>query len=606
MFMESWFDYLKRGLSRTLPKDQLKGVSGQEIQRISLNNLRPYVKRHWRKGVLGAILVLLSTLLAFPQPLITRYLVDDVILAHQLNRILWVVLLMGVIKLFAMGSGALQQFYFTRLQQEVILDIQSDLFDRTLHFPKSFFDEKETGYLMSRLSSDVQGLSWFFSSSIISIATNLLRVLGGVVLLFYLEWRLALVSLVILPGLVLTVRYFSSKLYILSHHGMEQQAQISRQLQESLSATSLIKAFSSEKQTLQRIQLEWKTAIQIAMEQATIGSLANVAIGAMPDITNAIVLVVGAYLTIMGEWTLGSLLAFLSYLGYVFGPTLDLATANLQFQNARAALERISVLFDIVPEENLGTGEVVKRLNGEVDFQNVSFAYNPQEPVLKDLSFHVKAGERVAIVGPSGVGKTTLVSLILRFYKPSEGEILFDGRPAAVYEVSSLRQRIGYVSQNTMLLSGTIMDNLRYGNQDASEEQILDAARIAGIHNFITNLPKGYDSDVGEQGINLSEGQKQRLSIARALIKDPDILLLDEPTSALDSLVEKTIFDALPAYVEGKTIFIIAHRLATVKNANRILLLNEMRLVNAGTHQELFEKDEYYRSLVNNQQVLNV
>ena len=604
--MESWFDYLKRGLSRTLPKDQLKGVSGQEIQRISLNNLRPYVKRHWRKGVLGAILVLLSTLLAFPQPLITRYLVDDVILAHQLNRILWVVLLMGVIKLFAMGSGALQQFYFTRFQQEVILDIQSDLFDRTLHFPKSFFDEKETGYLMSRLSSDVQGLSWFFSSSIISIATNLLRVLGGVVLLFYLEWRLALVSLVILPGLVLTVRYFSSKLYILSHHGMEQQAQISRQLQESLSATSLIKAFSSEKQTLQRIQLEWKTAIQIAMEQATIGSLANVAIGAMPDITNAIVLVVGAYLTIMGEWTLGSLLAFLSYLGYVFGPTLDLATANLQFQNARAALERISVLFDIVPEENLGTGEVVKRLNGEVDFQNVSFAYNPQEPVLKDLSFHVKAGERVAIVGPSGVGKTTLVSLILRFYKPSEGEILFDGRPAAVYEVSSLRQRIGYVSQNTMLLSGTIMDNLRYGNQDASEEQILDAARIAGIHNFITNLPKGYDSDVGEQGINLSEGQKQRLSIARALIKDPDILLLDEPTSALDSLVEKTIFDALPAYVEGKTIFIIAHRLATVKNANRILLLNEMRLVNAGTHQELFEKDEYYRSLVNNQQVLNV
>jgi subfamily B ATP-binding cassette protein MsbA len=601
--VDSWLNYLKHGLSRQLPEDQLKEQSDHPGISTRLGNLRPYLKRHWRKGVLGAILVLISSLLTFPQPLLTRYLVDNVILAQQLDLLLGVILLMGVVKILGMASGALQQFYFARFQQVVILNIQSDLFERTLHFPKTFFDEKETGYLMSRLSSDVQGLSWFFSSSLVYIATSMIRLVGGVVLLFYLEWRLALVSLVVLPGLVLTVRYFSNKLYVLGHHGMEQQAQISRQMQESLSATSLIKAFSSEKSTLERIRTEWQTAIQISMEQTTISALANLAIGAMPDIASGIVLLVGGYLTIIGQWTLGSLLAFLAYLGYVYGPALYLATANMQLQSALASLERISVLFDIVPEENLATSEVIHRLRGEVDFKDVSFAYNPQEPVLKDVSFHVDPGNQIAIVGPSGVGKTTLVSLILRFYKPTQGEILFDGRPAHEYEVKSLRKRIGYVSQSPLLLSGTILENLRYGDPDASEEQVMRATQVAGIHDFITSLPQGYQSLVGERGVNLSEGQKQRLSLARGLIKDPDILVLDEPTSALDSLVEKSIFDALPNFFQGKTLFVVAHRLSTVQNTDCILLLNEMRLVATGTHRELMENNDYYRSLVTNQQV---
>jgi ABC-type bacteriocin/lantibiotic exporter with double-glycine peptidase domain len=258
-------------------------------------------------------------------------------------------------------------------------------------------------------------------------------------------------------------------------------------MQESPSATALIRAFSSEKNTLELIRAKWQAAIQISTEQTTSGSLANVAVGAMPDIASGLVLLVGAYLTIIGQWTLGSLLAFLSFLSYAYGPARYLVTANMQLQSALAYLEHISLLFDIVPEENLGTGEVVNRLRGQVDFQDVSFAYNPQDPVLKDISFHVDPGARIAIVGPSGVGKTTLFSLILRFYKPSQEEILFDERSASTYEVNSLRHRIGYVAQNPIPLSGTIMDNLRYGDADASEEQVIRATQVTGIHDFIAS-----------------------------------------------------------------------------------------------------------------------
>ncbi len=226
-------------------------------------------------------------------------------------------------------------------------------------------------------------------------------------------------------------------------------------------------------------------------------------------------------------------------MGYVFSPAQYLATASLDLQDARASLERVSALFDIVPEENIGKGKTIEKLTGEIEFRNVSFSYDSREPVLKNITFHLRPGERIAIVGPSGVWKTTPISLILRFYKPSSGEIYFDGRAASEFDVNALRQRIGYVSQNPHLPSGTIMENLRHGNAETNEEEVFRAAKASDIHDFVYHLPKGYESEIGERGINLSEGQKQRLSIARALVKEPDILLLDEPASALDSLTEK-------------------------------------------------------------------
>jgi ABC-type multidrug transport system fused ATPase/permease subunit len=602
--MFSWLDYLRKGLSRAQSKDRI--ANGQEEAGTFTNfeNLRPFLLRHWRKGALGVILVILTALLTFPQPLIMRYLIDDVILARQLEKLWPALILLAGVKGLGMGLGGLQQFYFTRFEQAVILDIQSDLFERLLHFPKSFFDETETGYLMSRIQEDVYGVQWFFSQTLVYAFSSLLRFIGGMAFLFYLEWRLALAVLVFLPLFVWGLNYFSAKLRVLSHEQMEQHANVSRNLQESLASTTLIKSFASERHTVGRMISEWKASQQLSLEQTTVSSLVNLLIGALPSLANAVVFVVGAYWVIQGSWTLGSLTAFQSYLGYVYGPAMALASTNLQMQNALASLARVSALYGIVPEENVGVGEKVERLKGEVEFKDATFSYDGRDAVLEDLSFHVDAGEHIAIVGPSGVGKTTLISLILRLYQPTKGDLLFDGRPASVYELASLRQRIGYVSQSSFLLSGTILENLRYGSLEADEVHVVEAARTAGIHDFINSLPQGYQSLVGESGVNLSEGQKQRLSIARALIKDPDILILDEPTSALDTVTENSFIEAMKSATRGRTLFLIAHRLTTVKNVDRILVLNEKRLVAIGSHRELLQTSEYYRTLVANQQVL--
>lgn len=605
MNRQAWFVYLRHGLSRTMPADRMASQQGYTDARTNLKRLWPFVARHWRMGAVGFALVLFASLLSLPGPLIQRYLIDTVILGHQLPLLAPVILLMIAIKLLGMAAGPIQGFVSTHFEQDVLIDLESNLIDRVLHFPKSFFDQKEVGYLMQRLIGDVQGLRLFYSTTLVGIVTSAVRLLVGVVMVFYLKWQLAIPALIVLPLLIFWMRYFSRKSRILGHHTMEQSAKVSRRVAESLSSTPLIKAFASEQREADRIVSEIRASFQLNLEQLAVGSVASLTSGTLNQVASLLVLVAGAYLIIIHQWTLGSLLAFQSYMAYVWGPAQLLANTNIQLQGALAALERVSTLFDTVPEDNLGVGQVVEHLSGGVEFRDVTFSYDGREPVLENLSCAIQPGEHVAIVGPSGVGKTTLVSLILRFYKPSQGDIWFDGRPSSEYELASLRRRIGYVSQGTLLLLGSIGDNLRYGNPEASQEQVVAAARVAGIHDFIARLPDGYETELGERGINLSDGQKQRLAIARALIKDPDILILDEPTAALDSLMERSIFQALPTAVRDKTLFVVAHRLSTIQASDRILLLNEKKLVATGTHQELLDGNEYYRSLVKGQQIFS-
>jgi ABC-type bacteriocin/lantibiotic exporter with double-glycine peptidase domain len=594
----SWWTYVKQGLSRPAPEDRIAGEKGYGSTREPLRYLQPYLLRHWRKGAAGLFLILFASLLAFPQPLITRYIVDDVILKRQLGLLAGAIALLIALILGEKLVKVLEDFTFARFEQGITLDIRQDLWSRVLHFPKSFFDDIQTGYLMSRLSDDAEGLRWFFSSTVVYVLSNLIRFVGGVGFLFYLEWRLAVIVLVILPGLLFVMNYFARKVHALSHRSMEQDANISSRVQEALSSTPLIKSFASEEKTQSRLVSELKKAFQIALEQTSVNSVAEAAISLLPAVSRGIALALGAYWVIKEEWTLGSLLAFQGYLGYVFGPAQFLATANLQLHNALAALQRIWALFRILPEENSQAGVKVDHLKGELEFREVSFSYNGRENVLDHISFEVRADEHLAVVGPSGVGKTTLLSLILCFYKPTSGEIYFDGRPAGELEVTSLRRRIGYVSQNTLLLSGTIIDNLRYGNPEAGDAEIIQASRAAEIHDFITSLASGYDTEIGEKGIKLSEGQKQRLSIARALVKAPDILVLDEPTSSLDARTEESILGSLPAFVRDKTLLVVSNKRSTLRYCDRVLLLEANKHLISSTHEQLMETSEYYRSLI--------
>ena len=593
--MRTWIEYLKSGLARKAPEDRI--AAGKTYAGIggSLRRHMPFFRRHWKKGALGAGFILLNALMAFPMPLVSRFVIDDVILGKQLSILPWVLLLMAALALFSRAVGLFQNWFFLRYSQEVTLDIQKQVLDHSFSLPKSFFDKHQAGYLLARMTGDIGGVTWFLSGSLVGILTNILYFIGGLALLFWLEWRLALAALAAVPAYLFALRRFSDRMHALNHAGNEENARYMSRFQETLGSIPLVKAFAAEDRAVGGIMNGLRQVYRISAERSVVGSVTGLALSSTPSLVNFVVFAVGAWWVITGHWSLGSLFAFQAYLGRVFGPAQSLASTGLQMQSIRASLERLTALLDVAPET--GGGQRVESLRGEVEFRNVSFAYDPVNPVLEGVSFHVRAGERVGIVGPSGAGKTTLLSLLLRFYSPTGGEVLYDGRPAGDDDVRSLRQRIGYVSQSPLLLSGTILENLRYGNPGASLEQVTRACRAAGIHEFITGLPGGYESEVGERGVNLSEGQKQRLAIARALVKEPDILVLDEPTASLDGLTERSIFEALPRETRGKTLFVVAHRLSTVVDCDRILVLNENRLVAEGKHGELLQTNDYYRQL---------
>ncbi|PIS28374.1 hypothetical protein COT42_08365 [Candidatus Saganbacteria bacterium CG08_land_8_20_14_0_20_45_16] len=558
--MSNWLYYLKSSLKQAKNTDQLTQNNQNNQAGENIKVLLPFIKKHWPAGLLGVCLIIVSSFLSYPQPMITRYLIDKVLLGKQFNLLGLIIILLAAIKLLQTIADLFQRFYSTSFEQAVLLDIRHDLLNRVLHFPKAFFDSQETGYLMSRLNNDLESLRWFFSSTLVQILTNSLRFVIGLGFLFYLEWRIALVTIIVLPLLSLSVKYFSQKIKVLSRQRMEKQAKLSARLKEALGSLSLIKSFSTEKREIAKIMQEAKQANEINLQQTALSSVASLSISGLSELASLILLAAGGWLIIKGEWTVGSLLAFQAYLGFVFGPAQFLANSNYILQSALAGLERVATFYTILPEEHNEAGQKPAKLNGKIEFRHVSFSYNGQEMILKDLSFIINPGEKIAIVGPSGAGKTTLISLMLAFYSPINGTVLFDDQLVSAYNLKSLRERLGYVAQSTQLLSGSIIDNLKYGNEQATHEELVKSAKAAGIDEYISKLPAGYNSLLGENGVNMSEGQRQRLSIARALVKNPDILIFDEPTSNLDLVTEKNILDLLNNLAKNKTLIIISHR----------------------------------------------
>ncbi|MEO0095172.1 MAG: ABC transporter ATP-binding protein [candidate division WOR-3 bacterium] len=568
----------------------------------AFNTIKKFLKflvPYRQKGVFAFFFMLLSVGLQLPMPFLTRFLIDKVIVlkSFQLLNIIGFVLI-GFLFIYAI-SVFLQNLLLTTFRGRVLFDIRLKLFEHIQKLSFSFFHKKETGYLMSRLSDDVNAVQGLLADTLVSAGQNILTFIAGVACTLYIHPKLAIICFLILPFYLLSLMAFNRRIRNMSHEVREKYALLNKDLQELLSGVFVIKAFTGEKRATIKMLGKIKEAIRKEVKldiTATIASISSALISA----TGPIVLIWYGCAEIMrGNLTIGSLIAFNSFIGYLFGPTKNLYNLNLNVQRSLAAVERIFEMLDLEPERD-GEKEIKIR-EGRVVFDNVSFSYNGTEEVLKDISFEVNPGEIVAIVGRSGVGKTTLVSLIPRFFEPQKGRILIDGEDIKDARLRSLRSQIGICAQNVFLFSDTIRENIRFGNPEAKDGAIENAARLAYADEFIKNLPEGYDTKVGERGVNLSGGERQRIAIARTLIKNPKILIFDEATSQLDSESEKMIQNALKNLLKNRTTFIIAHRLSTIQNADKILVLDEGRIVGIGKHRELYNSCEVYKHLYDEQ-----
>jgi len=595
--MPPWLSHLMSGLTCRPSEDRLGSGGKPPPMRESLRPAWPHVRAHWRWAAGGTALLAVSQAVGLPLPLVQRFLVDRVILDRELALLAPALAAWITLGGIAWLAGLVEGYAFAQFQQRTTLALQQSLLARTLHFPKAFFDRTGPGYLMSRLTSDIQGMEWFFSASIVQLLTQAMRLVGGIAFLFYLEWRLAIPAIAAIPLAWLSMGFFARRMYAINHRQQEQEAIVSGRLQEALAAAPLLKAFAAEDRAAARIGDALHRRFLIRLEQLLVGSLSGVTNNLGFALVRLLVLALGACWVIQGHWSLGSLLAFQAYLGYVFGPTMFLADCQRMLQVSRASLDRVGALFAILPEPDPGAGRPVPRLRGGISLHGIRFSYDGRTPVLDGLSLAIQAGERVAIVGHSGVGKTTLINLIMQFYRPQAGEVRFDGEPAASYDLAALRRRIGHVAQDNLLLGGTVLDNLRLGRPDASRAEAQAAAEAARIHPFIASLADGYDSEIGERGVALSEGQRQRLCIARALVGDPDILILDEPTSALDAGTETSLLEKLLPVAAGKTLIIIAHRLETIRRVSRVILLADGGIAADGPPDELARDNPAFRAV---------
>jgi subfamily B ATP-binding cassette protein MsbA len=558
-----------------------------------------FLKPYWRKGVIAFFFMLFSVGLQLPMPFLTRYLIDRVIVlkSFQILNIIGLVLI-GVLVIRTV-SVFMQNYLLTTFRGRVLFDIRLRLFEHIQKISLSFFHKRETGYLMARVSSDVNQVQGLLADTLISAGQNILTFIAGVICTLYIHPKLALICFCILPLYLVSLIVFNKRLRKMSYAVQEQFALVQKDLQELLSAVSVIKAFTGEKRATIRMLKRVKNAIRTQIRRdifSTIAVISSVIISAIGPI---VLIWYGCAEIMRGNLTVGGLIAFNSFIGYLFGPTQVLFNLNVNVQHSLAAVERIFEILDVKPERD--GSKKMKITEGKVVFDNVSFAYPEKELVLKNISFEAKPNEVCAIVGRSGVGKTTLVLLLPRFYEPTRGRILIDDEDITDVQLKSLRNTIGICSQDTFLFSDTIKENIKFGNNNASDAEITEAAKLAYADVFIKNLPEGYETKVGERGVNLSGGERQRIAIARALVKNPKILIFDEATSQLDSKSERLIQRALANLLKNRTTFIIAHRLSTIQNADKILVLDKGTIVGQGKHDALYSTCQIYRNLYDEQ-----
>src|SRR5208337_2656861 len=578
--------------------------------------VRPY------RGTLFIILIamIVETTMSLAAPWPLKVIIDNVAGGHRLP--LWlrdmlvaalgnegkmhIALLAGIAAVLIAAIGAIAGYidsYFTESAgQYVAHDLRVRTFHHLQRLSLGYYDTHQIGNLLSTITTDVQTIQNFASSSMLGILVDTLTLVSMLALMFWLNWRFTVVVLGVTPFLLFFVFRFKKAIKRATRAVRNEQANIVTVVQQALESMPVIKAFDGQQIEEDQLINVSSATVRAALAARRIKSLLAPMVSATVALCTAVVMWQGSYLILAGGMTIGALTVYLSYLTKFFKPVKDLATTTNAIAQVAVGVERIRMVLEadaIIPE--CEDAIEPRNIKGEIIFQNVAFAYPDNPPVLKDVSFFVKPGQRVGIVGPTGGGKSTIVSLIPRFYDVIAGKVSIDGHDVREYKLHPLRDHIGYVLQDTVLFRGTILENIAFGRPSATHAEIAEAARLANAHEFIARMPHGYDTMVGERGLTLSGGQRQRIGIARVIVRNNPILLLDEPTAALDAESERLVMDALERLMKGRTVLTIAHRLATIRDADQIVVIAAGVVAENGTHQQLVARNGIYAALYRTQ-----
>jgi len=550
----------------------------------------------------SALLLVGRAALELVPPIFQRLIVDEIIGARDLSRLaaaaVWLVCIYTAQQVINGGDMYVRH----ALGQKLILDLRVRLYAYLQRLSLSFFERTSTGELMSRVTNDVNALENFVTHGSALTAVDLLRLLGGATVLILLDWRLALLVLIPVPLLAAALRVFNSRIRPIYRQVRARLGDINAQLQDNLSGIQVVQAFGQEDRQLARFTAESESYYRARVEGIRAWMLFFPAMRFLSSMGTVLVLVAGAFMVVRGQLSLGTLVAFLAYVTSFYEPINRLVEVDNTFQEAIAAGERVFELLDTPPEiQDPPAAQHLEEVRGQVVFDNVSFRYGTGDEVLHQVSFVIEPGQVVALVGPSGAGKTSIANLLCRFYDPVSGRVLVDGHDLRTLQVASLRRRVAVVLQDTFLFNASIRENLLVGKPDSSNAELESACRTANAHDFVAELPQGYNTEVGERGVRLSGGQKQRLALARAILADPRILILDEATSSVDSEAEYLIQQALDSVLQGRTALVIAHRLSTIRNADKIVALDSGQVREIGNHQDLMESGGLYSQLYRRQ-----